>query len=372
MDTSPKTSTIRGIVENTVNPTTNKTLKEEKRVLMVDAGHDILKIRYDRVSLSATDKATIEKNLKKELAPYYKPDKIIVIFISRSASSPPSRPPSPPPPSPGKKKAIEGVKNTIAVSSAKGGVGKSTVATNLALSLSAMGRSVGIVDADIYGPSLPMLLGKRKAKPVGTADKKIRPVEAHGISFISFGFFVDEKTPVIWRGPMLGGVLNQFLFDVTWGDLDYLVVDLPPGTGDMQLSLAQMANITGIITVSTPQDVALLDSKKGLSMFQKVHIPCLGMIENMSYFVPPDSSKKYFIFGHGGVEKTAKELGVEFLGQIPLDIELRESCDRGHPYMANRDYEGRSIWKSYMKIAKKIDKMVMGHDGKKGFFKKLF
>jgi ATP-binding protein involved in chromosome partitioning len=271
---------------------------------------------------------------------------------------------------------VAGAKRVIAVSSNKGGVGKSTVAVNLAFSLKNLGKKVGLLDADIYGPSMPMLLNKREAKPGATSEKKILPIDAYGIPFISFGLFINEKDPVIWRGPMLGGVLNQFLFDVAWTDLDYLIIDLPPGTGDMQLSMVQATEIDGVIVVSTPQDVAILDSRKGLNMFNQVKIPILGMVENMSYFVPDDApQKKYFIFGEGGVKKAAAELNVNLLAEIPLELALREGSDKGQPYMNEKKYEGRPVWNAYMTLAKNIEHSFNDspkEGEQKGFFKRLF
>ncbi|MCY4523231.1 MAG: P-loop NTPase [Halobacteriovoraceae bacterium] len=350
------TDKIVKIIGDIINPASGKSLSFESRILGIDRDETSIKIKYGREFISPANKEIIEADIKKQLTAYYRPKQISIIAVNRSSAK------SNPTPSNGKtpnnKKRIPGVKKVIGVSSAKGGVGKSTVAVNLAFALKNMDKKVGLVDADIYGPSLPILLGKKSAKPTGNADKKIIPINAHGVPFISFGLFIGEKDPVIWRGPMLGGVLNQFLFDVIWEDLDYMIIDLPPGTGDMQLSLGQMAEVDGVLTVSTPQDVALLDAKKGLLMFQKLQIPSLGLIENMSYFITPDSSKKYFIFGKGGVKKAAKELKVNFLGDIPLEMTLRESCDEGIPYMAQSVYENQPVWKSYMEIAQKIDKMM--------------
>lgn len=274
------------------------------------------------------------------------------------------------------KKRIEGVQKVIAVSSAKGGVGKSTVSVNLALTLSKQGYKVGLIDADIYGPSVPTLMGQRNAKPQANEDKKIMPIQAHGVSFISFGLFISEKDPVIWRGPMLGGVLNQFLFDVEWGELDYLILDLPPGTGDIQLSMIQATEVDGVVVVSTPQQVALLDSQKGLQMFRQVNIPVLGMVENMSYFcADDDQSKKYFLFGEGGVKKACETLNVEVLGEVPMEIALRESCDEGRPYMTREDFKGRAVWNAYNSLAERlIDLTGMRVEKKKGsgFFQGLF
>jgi ATP-binding protein involved in chromosome partitioning len=246
----------------------------------------------------------------------------------------------------------------------------------LAFALKNLGKKVGLLDADIYGPSMPMLLNKREAKPGATPEKKILPIDAYGIPFISFGLFINEKDPVIWRGPMLGGVLNQFLFDVAWEGLDYLIIDLPPGTGDMQLSMVQATDIDGAIVVSTPQDIAVLDTRKGLNMFTQVKIPVLGMVENMSYFVPDDApTKKYFIFGEGGVKRAAEELNVNLLAEIPLEMALREGSDKGFPYMNEKKYEGRPVWNAYMYLAKNVDQCFNASESsgeQKGFFKRLF
>jgi len=231
---------------------------------------------------------------------------------------------------------VPGVKNLIAVASGKGGVGKSTVAVNLALGLQAQGLKVGILDADIYGPSQPRLLGL-KGQPRVVEGKTLEPMEGHGLKAMSMGFLVDEETPVIWRGPMVVGALNQMFRDVAWGkdgDLDVLIVDMPPGTGDVQLTMAQQVPLSGAVVVSTPQDLSLIDARKGLAMFRKVGVPVLGIIENMSYFVCPKCGERSDIFGHGGAEKDAERLGVPFLGAIPLDIEIRVRSDSGQPITA--------------------------------------
>lgn len=222
-----------------------------------------------------------------------------------------------------------GVKNAIAVASGKGGVGKSTMAANLALSLSLDGARVGLLDADIYGPNIPMMMGVND-RPKGQNDKIIPP-QGYGIKIMSMGFLVDPNQPVIWRGPMIHNALRQFLQDVEWGNLDYLVVDLPPGTGDASLSLAQSLSLTGAVIVTTPQQVALSDVVRGVAMFQQLNVPILGVIENMSYFVAPDTGKRYDIFGHGGGAKMAKEVGVDFLGEVPLEPQVREGGDEGSP-----------------------------------------
>jgi len=231
---------------------------------------------------------------------------------------------------------MPGVKNTIAVASGKGGVGKSTVAVNLAISLAKDGAKVGIIDADIYGPSIPLMLGVNNKTGLhqDPETKKLVPLESYGIKLISIGFMIDDDNPVIWRGPMASGALKQFMTDVNWGDLDYLIYDLPPGTGDIQLTLVQTIPLTGAVIVTTPQEVSLIDAKKGLKMFERVNVPVFGIVENMSYFIAPDTGKKYDIFGSGGGEKLATELNSKLLGSIPIDPRIREGGDTGKPIVA--------------------------------------
>ncbi|MFW5972550.1 MAG: P-loop NTPase [Bacteroidota bacterium] len=225
-----------------------------------------------------------------------------------------------------------GVTNLIAVASGKGGVGKSTVAANLAVALAKQGFDVGLVDTDIYGPSIPTMFGATDAKPRVNEERKIEPIERHGVRLLSMGFLVDLDKAVIWRGPMVSSAVRQFLGDAEWGELDYLVLDLPPGTGDIQLTLVQSVALTGSVIVSTPQTVALADARKGVAMFNNVNVPVLGIVENMSYFVPPDApGKKYHIFGEGGARRLSDELSVPFLGEIPLEQSTRESGDAGTP-----------------------------------------
>ena len=230
---------------------------------------------------------------------------------------------------------IAGVKNILAISSGKGGVGKSTVAVNVAVALAQTGAKVGLLDADIYGPNAPTMLGLANAQIMvrqGGQREVLEPAFNHGVKLVSMGFLIDRDQPVIWRGPMLNGVIRQFLYQVEWGELDYLIVDMPPGTGDAQLTLTQAVPMAGAVIVTTPQTVALLDSRKGLKMFQQMQIPVLGIVENMSYFIPPDMpDKQYDIFGSGGGEKTAQELGVPLLGCVPLEIALRQGGDQGIP-----------------------------------------
>jgi ATP-binding protein involved in chromosome partitioning len=230
---------------------------------------------------------------------------------------------------------IDGVKNIVAVSSGKGGVGKSTVAVNLAVSLAQAGAKVGLIDADIYGPNAPMMMGLSDANVMvrqGSQGEVLEPAFNHGVKMVSMGFLIDRDQPVIWRGPMLNGVIRQFLYQVQWGELDYLIVDMPPGTGDAQLTLAQAVPMAGAVIVSTPQDVAISDARRGLRMFQQLNVPVLGVVENMSYFIPPDApEKRYDIFGSGGGEKIATDLDVPLLGCVPLETTVREGGDQGVP-----------------------------------------
>jgi ATP-binding protein involved in chromosome partitioning len=229
-----------------------------------------------------------------------------------------------------------GVRAIVAVASGKGGVGKSTVAANLALAMKANGRSVGVLDADIYGPSMPRMLGI-SGRPTASPDGKIlKPMENYGIKCMSIGFLVPEETPMIWRGPMVMSALQQMLRDVSWGELDVMIVDMPPGTGDAQLTMAQQVALAGAVIVSTPQDIALIDARKGLAMFQKVDVPVLGIIENMSYFLCPHCGERSDIFSHGGARREAERLGTEFLGEVPLDMAIRETSDDGHPITASQ------------------------------------
>ena len=241
-------------------------------------------------------------------------------------------------------------KHVIAVASGKGGVGKSTTAINLACAFKALGMSVGILDADIYGPSLPRLTGI-KQKPT-TANNKLVPLEAFGLKVMSIGFLMEEDAPTIWRGPMVMSALEQMLKDVLWGDLDVLVIDMPPGTGDAQLTLSQRAKLAGAVIVSTPQDLALIDARKGLNMFHKVGVPVLGLIENMSYFVCPSCGDTSHIFGHGGAEAEASRLGLPFLGKIPLEMDIRVTADAGTPIVDSQPDSPHA--KAYMDIAKSV------------------
>jgi len=230
--------------------------------------------------------------------------------------------------------AILGIKNIIAVSSGKGGVGKSTVAVNLAISLAQDGAKVGIMDADVYGPNIPIMLGTGYGQPK-VENSQLIPIEAHGVKMISMAVLVPPDKPMILRGPMLHGVVRQFLTDVNWGELDYLIVDMPPGTGDVQLSLAQLVPVQGAVLVTTPQEVSLSDVRRAVKMFEQVNIPILGVIENMSYFIAPDTGNRYEIFGRGGGQKLCDEYDLNFLGEVPLGIEVREGGDKGIPVVVS-------------------------------------
>jgi ATP-binding protein involved in chromosome partitioning len=248
------------------------------------------------------------------------------------------------------KNPIKGTKYTLMVSSAKGGVGKSTFAVNLAFSLKNFGKKVGLLDADIYGPSLPKLIGKNE-KPENKDGKYLMPIDSHGVQCMSMGFLVDETTPMIWRGPMVISAIKTLTERVLWNDLDIIIVDMPPGTGDTQLTFAQDIKVDGAIIISTPQDIALLDVKRGIQMFDKTKINIIGLIDNMSFF-KGDDGKEYKIFGEGGVEKTAKEFNKKFLGKIPLDQDLRIASDKGIPLThSNPEHEISLI---FNEIVKKI------------------
>jgi ATP-binding protein involved in chromosome partitioning len=278
----------------------------------------------------------------------------IVLTAERQAAAPP-----PPPRAPHRHAhqataagtLLPDVGAIVAVASGKGGVGKSTTAANLALALAKLGHRTGLLDADIYGPSMRRLLGIA-GQPVSSDGVKLDPMEKYGIKAMSMAFLVEEDTPIVWRGPMVQSALEQMMRDVGWGQLDIMIVDMPPGTGDTQLTMAQKVPLAGAVIVSTPQDIALIDARKGLNMFRKVDVPVLGLIENMSYFCCPNCGHRTEIFGHGGARREAERLGMNFLGEIPLDVAIRETSDEGRPIVA-ADPDGEHA-RAFLSIAEKL------------------
>lgn len=252
----------------------------------------------------------------------------------------------------GEKTAVPGVRHIIAVASGKGGVGKSTTACNLALALSGLGLSVGLLDADIYGPSVPRLTGLQDAKPQVLENRILQPLEAFGIKVMSIGFLVDQEAALIWRGPMVVSAIRQMLREVAWGELDVLVIDMPPGTGDAQLTMAQTVPLAGAVIVSTPQDLALIDARRGVAMFEQVHVPVIGIVENMSYFICPCCGTRSDIFGHGGAREEAARRGVPFLGEIALDMGIRSASDGGNPIVMSEP-EGPHA-RAYASVARHV------------------
>lgn len=380
---------IKNRLNSIKNPATGKTFGDENRWQHINMEGDKLVAQYSRDGISPSEKRSIETEIQQALAGLVGIENIMVkttssqsqdVFKALDKNATPAPQATTQPAqlktghgTVGNKKPVPGVEKIIAIGSGKGGVGKSTFTANLAITLSKMGKKVGIIDADIYGPSLPMIFGKRDEKPRSSTDRKIIPVESFGIKFMSFGFFINEQDPVIWRGPMLGGVLNQFLFDVDWIGLDYLLIDLPPGTGDIQLSMIQNAHVDGAIIISTPQDIALLDAKKGAEMFKKMNLPVIGMVENMSSFICNHCGSEHHIFGEGGVAKAVEQMDLNFLGKIPLEIELRTGSDKGQPYMTNDLFRDRPVWKSFNDVATKVEGFFrpITSEQKGGFFSKI-
>ncbi|CAJ1369646.1 unnamed protein product [Effrenium voratum] len=261
------------------------------------------------------------------------------------------------------KPGVPGIRHIIAVASGKGGVGKSTTTANLALGMASNGLKVGVLDADIYGPSVPRLFNV-SGRPETASGRVLKPLEGYGIKVMSMGFMVEEETPMIWRGPMVISALTQMLREVAWGDLDVLVVDMPPGTGDAQLTMAQQVPLAGAVIVSTPQDLALIDARKGLNMFKRVDVPVLGIVENMSYFLCPDCGGRHDIFGHGGARAEAERLKVPFLGEVPLTMKIRETSDAGTPIVVS-DPEG-PMAAIYKDIASKVMSTIDNPEGAAG------
>jgi ATP-binding protein involved in chromosome partitioning len=273
-----------------------------------------------------------------------------VLTAHRAEAAPAARPAAPRGPASPGPMLLSDVRAIIAVASGKGGVGKSTTAVNLAVALAADGLKVGLLDADIYGPSLPQMLGTRERPR--SEGQRIIPLSRWGLKAMSIGFLVEEETPMIWRGPMVMGALEQMMGQVTWGPLDVMIVDMPPGTGDAQLTMSQRVPLAGAVIVSTPQDVALLDARRGVRMFEKVNVPVLGLIENMSFFCCPNCNHRSDIFSHGGAKREAERLGVEFLGELPLKLEIRELADAGTPIVMARPDSDEA--QTYRRIARRV------------------
>lgn len=287
------------------------------------------------------------EDLKKELLTLEGVEKATVIFTRQKAA----------PVAPEMEKwQIKGVKHIIGVASGKGGVGKSTTAVNLALALANLGQKVAIFDADIYGPSLPTMLSFENTPPVSYDGKTFEPFENYGIKAMSIGSLIDRDTPLIWRGSKACGAIEQMLKETNWGEIDIMVIDMPPGTGDIQLTLSQRLHFDGIVIVSTPQDIALIDAVKGVNMFEKINVKILGLVQNMAYYICPDCGKKAYIFGQNGTKQTAERLGEKFLGDIPLDINIRENADAGTPIVAALPDSEHT--KAYENIAQKIIKAL--------------
>jgi ATP-binding protein involved in chromosome partitioning len=361
-------SAVRKVLETVIDPATGKNVVAAGMVggIATRAGHVAVTLDVDPAqgaSLEPLRQAC-------EQAVRAMPDVLSATAVMTSERVAPAAPPPPGrahahshgPSAPGAKTTggnsridVPGVKHIIAVASGKGGVGKSTTAVNLALGLAAIGVSTGLLDADIYGPSMPRMLGV-KEKPESINGKMLKPIERYGLRTMSIGYIVAEDTPMIWRGPMVSSALEQMLRDVQWGDLDVLVVDMPPGTGDAQLTLAQRVALSGAVIVSTPQDIALIDARKGLAMFRKVAVPVLGIVENMSYFLCPKCGERSEIFGHGGARDEAAKLDVPFLGEIPLHLDIRTTSDNGHPIVVAQPESAHA--QAYKNIAGRVWKQL--------------
>lgn len=332
---------VQAALGQVMDPATGRRISELKTVTGIDVDGNVVRVSVDSLSPLDVHRDKLERDIRAALGTVNGVGNVVVDMRSRVRASGSGRSDAQP---------IPGVKNVIAVASGKGGVGKSTVAVNLAVSLAKAGAKVGLLDADVYGPSTPLMMGVNE-RPL-MRDNKIVPLEAHGVRLMSIGFILDPTKALIWRGPLVAQLINQFLNDVHWEDLDYLVLDLPPGTGDVQLTLVQKIPISGAIIVTTPQEVALADAVKGLKMFQEVKTPILGIVENMSWFTPPNATEKYHIFGEGGGERTADENNVELLAQIPIEMEIREGGDTGQP--TSLSHPDSTTARSFMGLAEKV------------------
>jgi len=330
---------VRAVLAKLVDPNTGKDYVSSREVKSVRVAHGQVQVEIELGYPGRTQHEAIRRQILEALAgdgiagaQVSVRSKVVAHAVQRGV------------------KLVPGIKNIVAVASGKGGVGKSTTAVNLALALAAEGAAVGVLDADIYGPSQPMMLGIR-GRPESVDGRSLEPMEGHGLQAMSIGFLVDVDTPMVWRGPMVTQALEQLLRETRWRDLDYLVVDLPPGTGDIQLTLAQKVPVTGAVIVTTPQDIALIDARKGLKMFEKVGVPILGVVENMSIHVCPKCGHESHIFGEGGAERMCRDYGTELLGQLPLDAAIREQADSGRPtVIADPDSRAAEI---YRRIARR-------------------
>lgn len=334
-------SDIENALRTLVDPNLDRDWVSAKAVKKIEIEDSRVRVKvalgYPAASFHAELKRLIEEKLRSEAGATEVSVDVVTEIVSHAVQK--------------NLKPMPGVKNIIAVASGKGGVGKSTIAVNLALALAAEGARVGILDADIYGPSQPLMLGL-SGRPQTEGGNKLIPMVAYGVQSMSIGYLVDEDAPMIWRGPMVTGALQQLLKDTKWDNLDYLIVDLPPGTGDTQLTLAQQIPVSGAIIVTTPQDIALLDAQRGLKMFEKVGVPVLGIVENMSVHICSNCGHAEPIFGEGGGEKMARKYGVELLGSLPLDISIRTNADSGHPtVVAEPDSKPAQIYKD---VARKM------------------
>jgi len=347
-------SAVRGVLETVIDPATGRNIVALGMVsgIATRGGHVAVTLEVDPARGATLEPLRQACEQAVRALPGVLSATAVMTAERPAAQSPPTRPAAAPPPRTGHGPAaaaridVPGVKHIIAVASGKGGVGKSTTAVNLALGLAANGVVTGLLDADIYGPSMPRMLAV-KEKPESADGKMLKPIERYGLKTMSIGYIVAEDTPMIWRGPMVSSALEQMLRDVLWGELDVLVVDMPPGTGDAQLTLAQRVALSGAVIVSTPQDIALIDARKGLSMFRKVAVPVLGIVENMSYFLCPKCGERSEIFGHGGAREEAEKLGVPFLGEIPLHLDIRTTSDDGHPIVvAQPDSPHTQVYKN--------------------------
>jgi ATP-binding protein involved in chromosome partitioning len=371
---SIKKEQIKSALMHVLHPT------YEKDLISLDLIHDlIIQEKYVSFTLELPEEnKTLAADLKKKCteAIHKFVDQEVVLDITVGINISKKRelegdgkPADEEPKQPEKQPILPGVKNIIAVASGKGGVGKSTVAANLAVSLSKAGHSVGLLDTDIYGPSVPTMFGVTE-RPNITTDKKLVPIFKHGVHLVSMGFLVDTDQAMIWRGPMVTSAVKQFMQEVRWGELDYLVLDLPPGTGDIQLTIVQTVPLTGAVIVSTPQTVALDDARKGVAMFSKVDVPVLGIIENMSYFAPPDMpEKKYYIFGKHGARKLAQKLEVPFLGEIALQENIRDTSDKGTPVVEAEPESAAAA--SFMQIAERVRQALITRQNEDGDSEKI-